>query len=70
MAPRRPRRRPVVELYERIVNAVRDNVYPPGSTLPSEPALATAFSVERTPLLVAKYVLPSGAPSITVRQSR
>ena len=40
---RRPQRRPVVELYERIVDAVREGTYPPGSTLPSEPELAAAL---------------------------
>ena len=42
---RRPQRRPVVELYERIVDAVREGTYPPGSTLPSEPELAAALGV-------------------------
>lgn len=67
MAPRRPQRRPVVELYERIVNAVRDDVYPPGSTLPSEPALATAFGVSRPALREALILLQEDG-IITVRR--
>lgn len=67
MAPRRPQRRPVVELYERIVNAVRDGVYPPGSTLPSEPALATAFGVSRPALREALILLQEDGV-ITVRR--
>ncbi|WP_308282718.1 GntR family transcriptional regulator [Pseudonocardia nigra] len=54
---RRPQRRPVVELYERIVDAVRGGTYPPGSTLPSEPALAAALGVSRPALREALILL-------------
>ncbi len=67
MAPRRPQRQPVVELYERIVTAVRDNVYPPGSTLPSEPELALAFGVSRPALREALILLQEDGV-ITVRR--
>lgn len=67
MAPRRPQRRPVVELYERIVTAVRDGVHPPGSTLPSEPELAAAFGVSRPALREALILLQEDGV-ITVRR--
>lgn len=67
MTPRRPQRRPVVELYERIVDAVRDDVYPPGSTLPSELELATAFGVSRPALREALILLQEDGV-ITVRR--
>lgn len=57
MAARRPQRRPVVELYERIVDAIREGGYPPGSTLPSEPELAAALGVSRPALREALILL-------------
>ncbi|GAA2784814.1 GntR family transcriptional regulator [Saccharopolyspora taberi] len=67
MAGRRPQRRPVVELYERIVDAVRDGTYPPGSALPSEPELAAALGVSRTALREALILLQEDGV-ITVRR--
>lgn len=49
MAVSGQRRRPVVALYERIADAVHDGTYPPGSTLPSEPKLATELGVSFYP---------------------
>lgn len=67
MVPRRPQRRPVVTLYERIVNAVKDGVYPPGSTLPSEPELAETLGVSRPALREALILLQEDGV-ITVRR--
>lgn len=64
---RRPQRRPVVELYERIVDAVREGTYPPGSTLPSEPELAAALGVSRPALREALILLQEDGV-ITVRR--
>ncbi|MEU0373953.1 GntR family transcriptional regulator [Streptomyces sp. NPDC006283] len=50
-------RRPVVVLYERIADAIRDGVYPPGSTLPSEPRLASELGVSRPALREALLLL-------------
>ncbi|MFF0742898.1 GntR family transcriptional regulator [Streptomyces sp. NPDC004111] len=51
MAQARTRRRqPRVELYERIVAAIHDGTYPPGTKLPSEPVLAAALGVGRPAL--------------------
>lgn len=48
---RAPHRRPPrVELYERIVAAIHDGTFPPGSVLPSEPALAGELGVSRPAL--------------------
>ncbi|MET9295290.1 GntR family transcriptional regulator [Streptomyces sp. NPDC003077] len=50
-SPRTARRRtPRVELYERIVAAIHDGTFPPGSDLPSEPALAARMGVSRPAL--------------------
>ncbi|MCS0638527.1 GntR family transcriptional regulator [Streptomyces sp. LP05-1] len=51
------RRRPVVVLYERIVDAIRAGTYPPGSTLPSEPRLAAELGVSRPALREALLLL-------------
>lgn len=51
------RSRPVVELYERVVEAIHDGTYPPGSTLPSEPELASALGVSRASLREALILL-------------
>lgn len=67
MALRRPQRRPVVELYERILDAVRSNIYPPGSTLPSEPELAASLGVSRPALREALILLQEDG-MITVRR--
>ncbi|QUH03280.1 GntR family transcriptional regulator [Saccharopolyspora erythraea] len=67
MAARRPQRRPVVELYERIVDAIREGSYPPGSTLPSEPELAGALGVSRPALREALILLQEDGV-ITVRR--
>lgn len=49
--PRTGRRRtPRVELYERIVTAIHDGTFPPGSNLPSEPVLAARMGVSRPAL--------------------
>ncbi|MDN3293926.1 GntR family transcriptional regulator [Streptomyces ficellus] len=50
-------RRPVVVLYERIVDAIHAGTYPPGSTLPSEPKLATELGVSRPALREALLLL-------------
>ncbi len=60
-------RRPSVELYERIVAAIRDGTYPPGSTLPAEPALASALGVSRPALREALILLQEDGV-ITVRR--
>ncbi|GGW24840.1 GntR family transcriptional regulator [Streptomyces xantholiticus] len=57
MAVSRQQRRPVVVLYERIADAIREGVYPPGSTLPSEPRLATELGVGRPALREALLLL-------------
>ncbi|MEU9499384.1 GntR family transcriptional regulator [Streptomyces sp. NPDC048196] len=57
MAGRQPQRRPVVALYERMVEAVRDGTYPPGSTLPTEPRLASELGVSRPALREALILL-------------
>ncbi|WP_030257794.1 GntR family transcriptional regulator [Streptomyces violens] len=44
------RRQPRVELYERIVAAIHDGTFPPGSNLPSEPELAARLGVSRPAL--------------------
>ncbi|MFF8828266.1 GntR family transcriptional regulator [Streptomyces sp. NPDC015131] len=51
------RRRPVVVLYERIVDAIHAGTYPPGSTLPSEPRLAAELGVSRPALREALLLL-------------
>ncbi|RKT85278.1 DNA-binding transcriptional regulator, GntR family [Saccharopolyspora antimicrobica] len=67
MAARRPQRRPVVELYERIVEAIRRGTYPPGSTLPAEPELAADLGVSRPALREALILLQEDGV-ITVRR--
>ncbi|QGK72236.1 GntR family transcriptional regulator [Allosaccharopolyspora coralli] len=67
MAGRRPQRRPVVELYERIVDAIRVGTYPAGSTLPSEPELASSLGVSRPALREALILLQEDGV-ITVRR--
>lgn len=57
MNGQRRQRKPVVELYERIVEQIRTGTYPPGSTLPSEPTLATALQVSRPALREALLLL-------------
>ncbi|MER5771501.1 GntR family transcriptional regulator [Streptomyces sp. NPDC001985] len=57
MTVSRPQRRPVVVLYERIADAIHDGTYPPGSTLPSEPRLATELGVSRPALREALLLL-------------
>ncbi|MFI1398290.1 GntR family transcriptional regulator [Streptomyces sp. NPDC020681] len=57
MAVSRQQRRPVVVLYERIADAIHDGTYPPGSTLPSEPRLATELGVSRPALREALLLL-------------
>ncbi|WP_432752471.1 GntR family transcriptional regulator [Streptomyces sp. JL2001] len=57
MAVSGQRRRPVVVLYERIADAIHDGVYPPGSTLPSEPKLAAELGVSRPALREALLLL-------------
>ncbi|MYR41888.1 GntR family transcriptional regulator [Streptomyces sp. SID5910] len=49
-APSPHRRTPRVELYERIVAAIHDGTFPPGSDLPSEPQLAARLGVSRPAL--------------------
>lgn len=49
--------KPVVELYERIVEQIHTGTYPPGATLPSEPTLATALRVSRPALREALLLL-------------
>ncbi|GLF99827.1 GntR family transcriptional regulator [Streptomyces yaizuensis] len=67
MAASRPQRRPVVALYERIADAVHDGTYPPGSTLPSEPRLATELGVSRPALREALLLLQEDG-LVTVRR--
>ncbi|MEV5540771.1 GntR family transcriptional regulator [Saccharopolyspora shandongensis] len=67
MTSRRPQRRPVVDLYERIAEAIRQGTYPPGSTLPSEPDLATELGVSRPALREALILLQEDGV-ITVRR--
>ncbi|KUL33687.1 GntR family transcriptional regulator [Streptomyces sp. NRRL F-4489] len=55
--PGRPQRRPVVALYERMVEAIRAGTYPPGSTLPTEPRLAAELGVSRPALREALILL-------------
>ncbi|MDQ1007286.1 GntR family transcriptional repressor for pyruvate dehydrogenase complex [Streptomyces sp. V4I23] len=57
MAVSGQQRRPVVVLYERIADAIHDGTYPPGSTLPSEPRLATELGVSRPALREALLLL-------------
>ncbi|WP_405804982.1 GntR family transcriptional regulator [Streptomyces sp. NBC_00210] len=57
MAVSRQQRRPVVVLYERIADAIHEGIYPPGSTLPSEPRLATELGVSRPALREALLLL-------------
>jgi DNA-binding GntR family transcriptional regulator len=57
VAVSRQQRRPVVVLYERIADAIREGVYPPGSTLPSEPRLAGELGVSRPALREALLLL-------------
>ncbi|MEV6394296.1 GntR family transcriptional regulator [Streptomyces sp. NPDC051907] len=57
MAVSGQQRRPVVVLYERIADAIHEGVYPPGSTLPSEPRLATELGVSRPALREALLLL-------------
>ncbi|MER7111471.1 GntR family transcriptional regulator [Streptomyces sp. NPDC000229] len=54
---RTEQRRPVVVLYERIVDAIHAGTYPPGSTLPSEPRLAAELGVSRPALREALLLL-------------
>jgi DNA-binding GntR family transcriptional regulator len=44
-------------LYERIVEAIQQGVYPPGSPLPSEPKLASDLGVSRSALREALILL-------------
>ncbi|WP_374936948.1 GntR family transcriptional regulator [Streptomyces sp. Ru73] len=70
MAGRQPapqRRRPVVVLYERMIEAIRDGTYPPGSTLPTEPRLAAELGVSRPALREALILLQEDG-AITVRR--
>ncbi|MFE3494655.1 GntR family transcriptional regulator [Streptomyces sp. NPDC059169] len=60
-------RRPVVALYERIADAIHDGTYPPGSTLPSEPRLATELGVSRPALREALLLLQEDG-LLTVRR--
>lgn len=57
MSVSKRQRRPVVVLYERIADAIREGVYPPGSTLPSEPRLAAELGVGRPALREALLLL-------------
>ncbi|AIA07383.1 GntR family transcriptional regulator [Streptomyces noursei] len=66
-APGRPQRRPVVALYERMVEAIRGGAYPPGSTLPTEPRLAAELGVSRPALREALILLQEDGV-ITVRR--
>lgn len=63
----RPHRRPTVELYERVADAIHDGTYPPGSTLPSEPELAATFGVSRPALREALILLQEDG-IVTVRR--
>ncbi|NLU69225.1 GntR family transcriptional regulator [Streptomyces sp. HNM0574] len=67
MAGRQIQRRPVVTLYERIVDAIREGTYPPGSQLPTEPRLATELGVSRPALREALILLQEDGV-ITVRR--
>ncbi|MFG3496920.1 GntR family transcriptional regulator [Streptomyces sp. NPDC047928] len=60
-------RRPVVVLYERIADAIHAGVYPPGSTLPSEPRLAAELGVSRPALREALLLLQEDG-LLTVRR--
>ncbi|MCX4514505.1 GntR family transcriptional regulator [Streptomyces sp. NBC_01619] len=60
-------RRPVVVLYERIADAIHDGTYPPGSTLPSEPRLASELGVSRPALREALLLLQEDG-LLTVRR--
>ncbi|MFI9272975.1 GntR family transcriptional regulator [Kitasatospora sp. NPDC052896] len=51
------RRRPVVALYERVIEAIQRGTYPPGSQLPSEPRLAADLGVSRPALREALILL-------------
>jgi GntR family transcriptional repressor for pyruvate dehydrogenase complex len=57
-------RRPVVVLYERIADAIHEGTYPPGSTLPSEPRLATELGVSRPALREALLLQEDGLLSV------
>ncbi|MFD7922778.1 GntR family transcriptional regulator [Streptomyces sp. NPDC059740] len=57
MVAQAPRRRPVVALYERIVEAIEQGTYPPGSPLPTEPKLAADLGVSRPALREALILL-------------
>ncbi|WP_369202628.1 GntR family transcriptional regulator [Streptomyces sp. PU-14G] len=63
----RQQRRPVVVLYERIVEAIQEGVYPPGSQLPTEPRLAADLEVSRPALREALILLQEDGV-ITVRR--
>ncbi|WP_411126715.1 GntR family transcriptional regulator [Streptomyces sp. x-19] len=67
MVARQPQRRPVVLLYERMVEAIRTGSYPPGSTLPTEPLLAAELGVGRAALREALILLQEDGV-ITVRR--
>lgn len=67
MADRQRQRRPVVALYERIVEAIEQGVYPPGSRLPTEPRLAADLQVSRPALREALILLQEDGV-ITVRR--
>src|SRR5699024_10835595 len=67
MSGNRAQRKPVVELYERIVEQIRAGTYPPGSTLPSEPSLAAALQVSRPTLREALLLLQEDG-AISVRR--
>ncbi|WP_406070794.1 GntR family transcriptional regulator [Streptomyces sp. NBC_01020] len=67
MADRQQQRRPVVVLYERIVEAVHQGIYPPGSQLPTEPRLAADLGVSRPALREALILLQEDGV-ITVRR--
>ncbi|SDQ26921.1 GntR family transcriptional regulator [Actinopolyspora saharensis] len=67
MPENRTRRRPSVDLYERIVEGIRSGQYPPGSTLPSEPVLAAELGVGRPALREALILLQEDGV-ITVRR--
>ncbi|MFC8506588.1 GntR family transcriptional regulator [Streptomyces sp. NPDC057411] len=67
MAAGGQQRRPVVALYERIADAIHEGTYPPGSTLPSEPKLATELGVSRPALREALLLLQEDG-LLTVRR--
>ena len=56
-----------MELYERIVEAIRAGTYAPGSSLPSEPELASELGVSRPALREALILLQEDGV-ITVRR--